>query len=115
MLLEVGRHYREFQKLEGAGQLRLAGFARRGSRMGRFFRIPRGIQLAAPIDDATIELATTNGARDTVRALANLVAAALVVSQVVAGQTGSIRLVTAGVVAWIMLVGFAMWLIRGDD
>lgn len=52
---------------------------------------------------------------DTARALANLVAAALVVSQVVAGQTGSIRLLAAGIVAGITLVGFAMWLIRGDD
>jgi hypothetical protein len=52
---------------------------------------------------------------DTVRALANLVAAALVVTQIVAGQNASIRLVAAGVVAWITLIGFAMWLIRGDD
>jgi len=52
---------------------------------------------------------------DTVRALANLVAAAFVVSQVVAGQDGSIRLVAAGAAAWFILVGLAMWLLRGGE
>jgi hypothetical protein len=52
---------------------------------------------------------------DTVRGLANLVAAALVVSQVVAGQNGSNRLIAAGVLAWVALVGIAMGLIREDD
>ena len=115
MLMRIGRHYREFQKSESDGHLRLAGFARRRAAVGRSSGFPRGIKLAVRDDDATIEFATTNRTRRSVRALANLIAAAFVVSQVVAGQNGSIRLGPAGAAAWFILVGLAMWLLRGNE
>lgn len=48
---------------------------------------------------------------DTLRALANLVVTALVLSQVVARQSASFGLIAAGVTAWIGFVGLALWLI----
>ena len=48
------------------------------------------------------------------RALANLVAAALVLSQAAAAQSPSIRLVAAGILVWIGFVGFALYLIREE-
>ena len=40
-----------------------------------------------------------------------MTAAALVVSQVVAGRSGSVRLIAGGAAAWVILVGFAIWLV----
>ena len=48
---------------------------------------------------------------DTLRALANLVVTALVLSQVVARQSASFGLIAGGVTAWIGFVGLALWLI----
>ena len=48
------------------------------------------------------------------RALANLIAAALVLSQAAAEQSPLIRLVAAGTMLWIGLVGFALYLIREE-
>ena len=44
----------------------------------------------------------------TVRELANLIAAALVVSQFVTQQPPSWRLILAGIAAWVVFVGFAL-------
>jgi hypothetical protein len=51
---------------------------------------------------------------ETVRALANLIAAALVLSQAVTSQSPSIRLIAAGTWLWFALVAFALFLI-GED
>ena len=51
---------------------------------------------------------------DTLRALANLVATALVLGQFVTQQSPSLRLITAGLTAWVGFVSLALWLI-GED
>jgi hypothetical protein len=51
---------------------------------------------------------------ETVRALANLIAAALVLSQAVTSQSPSISLIAAGTSLWFALVAFALFLI-GED
>jgi hypothetical protein len=45
---------------------------------------------------------------ETLRELANLVAGALVLSQVVGQESPSSRLVFAGVAAWVVLVAFGL-------
>jgi hypothetical protein len=47
---------------------------------------------------------------ETVRELANFVAAALVVGQFVTSQAASWRLISAGVFSWVVFVGFALML-----
>ena len=51
---------------------------------------------------------------ETVRALANLTAAALVLSQAVARQGPSWPLIATGIAGWFVLVAIALWLI-GED
>ena len=48
---------------------------------------------------------------DTLRALANLVVTALVLSQLVARQSASLGLIAGGLIAWIGFVWLALWLI----
>jgi hypothetical protein len=50
----------------------------------------------------------------TVRELANLVAAALILGQLVGGERFSWRLFVTGVVGWIVFVGFALAVSRGE-
>jgi len=51
---------------------------------------------------------------ETLRALANLVAAALVLSQLVAQQSVSWGRIGTGIAAWFGFVAIALWLI-GED
>ncbi len=51
---------------------------------------------------------------ETLRALANLIATALILGQVVARQSASFGLISAGVAAWFGFVWLALWLI-GDE
>ncbi|PYR67321.1 MAG: hypothetical protein DMF88_13195 [Acidobacteria bacterium] len=52
---------------------------------------------------------------DTLRALANLIATALVLSQVVARQSAAVALMVGGIAAWLAFVWLGLWLIRGND
>jgi hypothetical protein len=51
---------------------------------------------------------------DTLRELANLVAAALILSQLVGQQHASFGPIVGGIVAWFVLVGFALRLEGGN-
>ena len=51
---------------------------------------------------------------DTLRALANLAAAAFVFSQFVAQRSPSLKLIIVGVSMWLVLISFGLLLI-GDD
>jgi len=115
MLMRIGRHYREFQKSESDGHLRLAGFARCRAAVGRSSGFPRGIKLAVRDDDATIEFATTNRTRRYGTGARESHSGRLRGQPGCRGSNGSIRLVAAGAAAWFILVGLAMWLLRGNE
>jgi hypothetical protein len=80
---------------------------------GEYGAFRGGMSLAMPTTVTMLRLKPRQLAAlgETLRALANLVVTALVLSQVVARQSVSVWLIAAGVSSWIGFVWLALWLI----
>ena len=117
-MLKDGGHYRDFPELRYMPPSTLAGTAisrpvalkLRGIRVG--IALARGSRAGATMLRLKARQRTALG--ETLRALANLAATALALSQFVGQQSPSWQLIVAGVSQWFGFVWNALWLI-GDD